>query len=376
MESSIEKDNVKNFINNIIKNTDNKFIKSILNFIIIIGLILFLLFIFYYYFKKSRECAAMNKYYGSVNGKITSLSKDEAQYKLRDYYIQTAYNCCASGNYSFDYVDICNLKAVLKEGVRCLDFEIFSLDDNPIVSTNTTSKFNEKETFNYISFSNVLSVIRNDAFNGSTSPNFTDPVILHLRIKSNNIVMYNNLAKIMESYNDLLLDKNYSYENNGIDLANVTLSELLGKIIIIVDKSNTTYVNTDFYEYINITSNSPYMRLYRYYDVKNSPNIEELTNFNKRRMSVCLPNNESNPTNCSSVALRECGVQMIGMRYGLQDSYLAENKIFFDNNGRSFVLKPERLRYFPVQLTTPTPQNPKVSFETRNIESNYIKFNI
>ena len=39
-------------------------------------------------------------------------------------YIKTAYNCCSGGNYKNDYVDLCVLKNILKQGVRGLDFEI------------------------------------------------------------------------------------------------------------------------------------------------------------------------------------------------------------------------------------------------------------
>ena len=43
---------------------------------------------------------------------------------LGDYYIKSAYNCCAVNNYIYDYVDLCGLKACLKRGVRFLDFEV------------------------------------------------------------------------------------------------------------------------------------------------------------------------------------------------------------------------------------------------------------
>ena len=55
---------------------------------------------------------------------------------LYDYYIKTAYNACAGGSYKNDFVNICNLKAILKQGVRCLDFEIYSVDDKPPVNKN------------------------------------------------------------------------------------------------------------------------------------------------------------------------------------------------------------------------------------------------
>ena len=39
-------------------------------------------------------------------------------YKLKDFYIKTAYNACCSGKYKNDYVDICALKNCAKYGYR------------------------------------------------------------------------------------------------------------------------------------------------------------------------------------------------------------------------------------------------------------------
>ena len=47
---------------------------------------------------------------------------------LRDFYIKTAYNCCASGQFKNDYVGACALYNAIAQGVRCLDFEIYCLN--------------------------------------------------------------------------------------------------------------------------------------------------------------------------------------------------------------------------------------------------------
>ena len=61
-----------------------------------------------------------------INSKwTTSSSPDYTGKNLRDFYIKTAYNCCASGQFKSDYVSMCALQNTIKQGVRCLDFEIF-----------------------------------------------------------------------------------------------------------------------------------------------------------------------------------------------------------------------------------------------------------
>ena len=49
--------------------------------------------------------------------------------QVRDFYIKTAYNCCCSGKFKNDYVDLCSLDVVNAYGVRALDFQIYSKDE-------------------------------------------------------------------------------------------------------------------------------------------------------------------------------------------------------------------------------------------------------
>ena len=41
----------------------------------------------------------------------------------------------------------------------------------------------------------------------------------------------------------------------------------------------------------------------------------------------------------------------------------------------AFALKPQALRYVPVTIPDPTPQNPNYSYATRNVSSDYYNFN-
>ena len=366
---------LKNQILNLKENTISTIIFVSIIFIIILA-------ICYYLYKKnlnSRECNFMTNIYGTLNNKIKPI---DSKYKtfnnnLLDYYIKTSYNCCSGGNYKNDYVNTCNLINVLKQGCRGLDFEIYSIDDNPVVATSTSNNYYVKETYNYVKFSDVMNILSNYAFSQSTSPNYTDPIIIHLRILSNNQKMFNKFAQVFESYNNLLLGKKYSYENHGNNIGNIPILNLKGKIVVVVDKSNTSFLdNQPFLEYVNITSNSIFMRALHYYDIKNTPDINELQNYNKQNMTIAMPDIGSNPPNPSGIVVRETGCQLIAMRYQYIDQYIEENISFFDENGFAFVLKPERLRYIPVILPDPTPQKPELSYETRTISSNYYNFNI
>ena len=361
-----------------IKNMDEDFQSYMIMAFIFIILIISIGYMIYLNKLENRECDYMNNLYSSVDGNIRPItsSDPDCSGNLFDYYIKSAYNACSGGNYKNDFVDICNLKAVIKQGVRCLDFEVYSVNDNPVVATSTSDSYYVKETFNSVNFASVMDTIRNYAFSGSTCPNPTDPIIIHLRCKSNNQKIYSKLADIFKSNNDIMLGKEYSFEIEGKNLGNVPLMSLQNKVILVMDRSNPAFIESEnLLEYVNMTSNSIFMREYNYYNVKNIPDVNELTEFNKRGMTIVIPDNESNPANPSGMVSRASGCQMVAMRYQLVDNNLMENALFFDRAGYAFALKPADLRYQPVTVPAPTPQNPGYSYATRNSSTDYYSFN-
>jgi hypothetical protein len=349
--------------------------------------VMFITLAVYFYFSgtlfssglRARDCKYMDTMFGSLNGKIKSVDPNNEmyQYSLRDYYIKSAYNACSGGNYKNGYVDTCTLKNLIKQGVRGLDFEVYSINNQPVVATSTSDNYCVKETFNSVQFSDVLNVIRDYAFASSTAPNPFDPIILHLRMKSSNQEMYSNFAKMLEGYNEILMDKRYSFEYYGKNFGTVKLPELEGKIVIIVDRSNLAFMESEaFHEYVNMTSNSIFMRALHYYDIINTPDMVELIGYNKLNMTIGMPDKGSDPPNPSSLTMRTYGVQMLAMRYQTVDTNLEENDLFFDEAGHAFVLKPDKLRYIPETIPAPPKQDPSVSFATRTISSDFYKFEI
>lgn len=360
-----------------ISNMKEDFVSYIILGIIILVLIILIIYLVYIHKLENSECSYMNNLYSAVDGHIRSIDPmdPDCSGNLYDYYIKTAYNACSGGGYKNDFVNICNLKSVLKEGVRGLDFEVYSIDNNPVVATSTSDSYYVKETFNSVNFSDVMSTIANYAFTSGTAPNYSDPIIIHLRIKSNNQTMYTNLASIFQSYEDIMLGKEYSFESNGTNLGGFPLVNFMNKIVLIVDKINNAYLdNPEFLEYVNLTSNSIFMRAFNYYDVKNNPDINELTEFNKRGMTIVFPDSGVNPVNPSGMLCRESGCQMVAMRYQYVDNYLEENAVMFDRCGYAFCLKPQRLRYVPVTIPDPVPQKPEYSYATRSSSTDYYSF--
>lgn len=364
---------------NSIKNMSEGFISNIILGFIVLLVIIIIGYIVYLSKLQSKECDYMNDIYGALDGNLRPISSSDSDCSgnLNEYYVKTAYNACSGGSYKNDYVDICNLKAVLKQGVRGLDFEIYSIDNNPVVATSTTNNYYVKESYNYVSFEDVMNTIQNYAFAASTAPNYTDPIIVHLRFMSNNQDMYTNLATLFSSYTDILLDKEYSYETAGHNLGGEPLLNFMNKVILIFDRSNTAFLeNEDLTEYVNMTSNSIFMRAYSYYDVKNSPDLEELREYNKKNMTIVFPDSGSNPENPNGILVRDAGCQMVAMRFQYVDNYLMQNTGFFDNCSYAFCLKPIELRYEPVVIDEATPQDPALSYATRNVTTDFYSFDV
>jgi hypothetical protein len=360
-----------------LKSLDEDFQSYMVMIFIGIILIIFIGYLIYLSRLQNAECDYMNNLYSSVDGNIRSItsSDPDCSGNLCDYFVKTAYNACSGGSYKNNFVDICNLKAVIKQGVRCLDFEIYSVNDQPVVATSTSDSYYVKETFNSVNFGSVMDTIRNYAFSGGTCPNPTDPLLIHLRCKSNNQNMYSKLAEIFKSNTDIMLGMNYSFESEGKNLGTVPLLKLQNKVILIMDRSNNAFLeNDDLLEYVNITSNSIFMRASDFYNVKNNPDINELTDFNRRGMTIVFPDGGASPSNPSGMTCRATGCQMVAMRYQLVDNYLMENTLFFDRAGYAFALKPDDLRYEPVTISAPTSQNPDYSYATRTASTDYYSF--
>jgi hypothetical protein len=104
--------------------------------------------------------------------------------------------------------------------------------------------------------------------------------------------------------------------------------------------------------------------------VKNVPDIDELSNYNKGSfMTIVLPDGGVNPPNPSADYARELGCQFVAMRYQYVDNFLLSDTNFFDDNGYAFVQKLGGMRYEPVTIPPPIPQNPDLSYEQKTSEA-------
>ena len=329
------------------------------------------------------NCAAISK----SNPKLTQItplsnkltSPDYMGKNIRDFYIKTAYNCCASGNFKSDYVSMCALYNVIAQGCRCLDFEIYCLNDTPVVAVSSIDQIGVKQSYNFLNAADVLEAVNNYAFNGSVlpsliagspdnpqrfCPNPSDPMFLHFRLKTNNVSVINQLASIIaKTFESKLLPIQFMREANGKNMTKTPIKDLVdninGKVVIMVEKNSNTggmpilYQSANMWELTNITTNSVYIHEKRFTDIKNTNSPKEVVDFNRQNMTIVLPDLNENNTNYIYVVPRMLGCQFIAMKLQNNDQNLISYNNFFDRMKCAFVPRPAELLHVPVYIPEP-----------------------
>lgn len=336
--------------------------------------ILVLLGIYVYYrtqiIKETQDLNTMTSTLATIPVTMSGINKVDAQfqYKLRDYYIASSYNSCCPGEFLDDYVSLEALTTVIKRGARLLDFEIYSYKGEVIVAAGPTDNNHFKGTYNGIPIGEVFDTINRYAFSGG-APNQHDPLFIHLRIKSNIPDVFYQIAKeLTTNFNNLLsqIDSKYAYEAHGENFTKEPLLNFQDKIIIICDNLNNNFRGTPLDELVNLTSNSQFFRGNRTYDIEFTPDMNDLIEFNKKNMSIVLPDLSALNKNQNAALQQKYGCQMTCMNYQKLDTNLEYYLKFFANS--AFVLKPKSLRYVPVTFTRPPPQDPQLSYAPRKID--------
>lgn len=312
--------------------------------------------------KPKKQCNDLNNIY-SINTNIKPINQlnDPLWMKpLNFYYIKTSYNSCSIGSYRDDFVDTCILNQVIGQGVRSFDFEIFNINNEAVVSTSSTSTLNPymKNTYNQLPFSQILNILVTEAMMNTNNlcPNPTDPLFISLRMNTNNMQVYDNIASNLQNYtNQYLLAPEYNCANITNFGSDVTLDKLFNKMVVIVFPTNSTILqSTNLYEFTNINAyGNPYFNYMTYYNAVNDNSSETITDA-KTQLTYITPSLEyGTPTNPDPSYCLSLGVQFIGMSYQIFDSFLQAYEYFFNTAGNAFIMKNPSL--LPVSVVVDVP---------------------
>jgi hypothetical protein len=311
-----------------------------------------------------------------IEKNITSMNPDDSQskFKFRDYYIKAAYNAFNPYKFKNSTVSMDALLYVIARGCRFIDFEVFSVDNEPVIGSSSVNSFNYKETFNHIPVAEAFEVLGSYVFSGAKCPNPSDPFIIHMRMMSRNITMYDKLANVIAQSKTVarnLLGPKYGREYQSKDLGNENILDFRGKIILMVDGTNQVYRNTKLFELINMSSNSLFLSKHTYFGVKNIGDPQAFKDANKKNMCLVIPDKAGRPLNEGHNGPYTWGCQIAAMCFQeeARDEKFKAYEDKFASVGYAFILKPEDLRYVPITIAPPAPPNPNSSMETRPTEA-------
>jgi len=273
---------------------------------------------------------------------IMSIGKEYTNRPLKEYVIKSSYNSAITGK----YVNPEMVKYLLQRGCRLLDFEVLYIDEMPYVTYTTDSNLEAINTDNKVLLDNILTSAVSQAFT-QPSPNYEDPLFIHLRLKSKQNDIYKAVAKSIDA---TLRGKLYSKKITDT----TKLSDIMGKVVIIMDKTINRKYETDSIckvtdkdcyklpKYINMDSGSDLLYQNTYTDILNQPyNIvnvidkcDHCTNVRHNRMVVPekTHSNTNNPNALDLIGKHGC--QIVTQRFYLKDDNLYKyEKLFDDNKG-------------------------------------------
>ena len=347
--------------------TFNKLMESEQNYIIITFVIIFFILfslLSWIYIKlsiPSNACKRIQKLYELPNpyrseegflkqqGGVV-IPPDTSYNAPRNYHIKTAYNCCCIDGYKNNFVDECALIECIKLGARCLDFEIYSLNNKPVVAASTVHNNDIKETYNEIPFHRILHIIGTDAFDSEKTGCSNDPLYLHFRIKSGNPTIYDSMAESIkkELFNEansgrqdtMVVSKpSYDYKHFLQD----GWENFYQKIIIMCDSPNKNLIrDSKLKDFTNIIAGGEALSVLHFETLQatGKQSNSYLMRSSKNKFYMVLPNLNSKIKNYDVTYPLHNGCQFIAMKFQHFDTNLNSYfKYFKDKGNYAFVLK-------------------------------------
>lgn len=327
-----------------------KAIQYALNIVIFIIVASFFIYVYVVLKRDKNNCTKLDtKMNTNIVPLLTNTKINLKNTTLNQTFIKTAYNCCCSGQFKNDYVNYCALINCAKQGVRALDFTIYSLKGNPVIAASTLKSNDYKETYNSLPFSDTMSQVYQYFISSNMNcPNISDPLFLIFRVQSLLKKTYDQMASILNAtFGDNSLNGNiifYVKSNGDKPLDNVLLSALTNdkiqgcKVIIIID---ITGLQKDLYKKSSLSLLSALdigngdNIIYRETDLIQQPDIENLTS---PSLSFLYPDYSNSSNNYNFVDGLKYKINFIGLSFQTNDVHL---KVFNDMFSKSSIITVE-----------------------------------
>ena len=227
--------------------------KTMMFIVIFIIILIIIIYISAQHDLLKKNCGIIGTYL-PMPGLTDDLYTNEAYTNLRkqpikNLYIKTAYNCCCTGHFRNDYIDNfkqnginCALKNCAQQGVRALDFTIYSMKDTlvtfkPVISASSVVENTYKEMYNHSDFDSTMSKVNEYFLLNSNNTSNSSPLFLIFRVFSTTQSIYDSIGTILTST-----------FSNALYIAaplttNTTLNDLEHKRVVIIIEPFTDNVN-------------------------------------------------------------------------------------------------------------------------------------
>jgi hypothetical protein len=299
---------------------------------IIIGAIIMFIAIYsmFQIARRQKNCDRIKEYKGDRT--IQPISTADKTTKLIDVYVKTAYNCCCSGDFNNDYVDTCALSYCSEQNVRALHFDIYSLNNRPVIATSSVKGNSYKETYNSLDLYSTMDFVKNKFMINS------DPLFLIFCVNSKISTTYESMyAILVELFGTGNKTGNTIYLSS--DIGNTPLLDLRNKVVICVEAFDKPSFYASSLALITSLDLNGSSKIYRESDILDLYNSKQTPkDFIPPYPQILFPNKQKSSNNYDFVTTGvQYGINFIGMSFQTDDSTLSIYKKGFSNNKSSFI---------------------------------------
>lgn len=305
----------------------------------IICILLVILFIFYVsfifmYINENFEINQFSALQPQYYNNLSNVNNETQKLSLKMCIIKSSYNTALTNK---NRIDTKNVKKLILQGCRFLDFEIFDNKDIAVVAVSKGKDSIDITSKNYIPLNDIFNTIMINAFS-SPCRNYNDPLFIHLRIKSQNINIFHHIGAAVDKYfsNIMMMD-----EVNGDTL----IKTLMNKVILIIDKSKSLdYTDDKIYpncysdkksndkcynlsNYTTLESNSILLQSFTYKSIIKQ--VQTHVNSNVYKLKIILPDVDEKDNILFNEVTQNYGVQFLPMKFYNFDYKIQKYADFF-----------------------------------------------
>ena len=287
--------------------------------------------------RQKSNCDRIKKYKGDRT--IRPIKKSDKTTKLIDVYVKTAYNCCCSGDFNNDYVDTCALSYCSEQKVRALHFDIYSLNNRPVIATSSVKGNSYKETYNSLDLYSTMDFVKNNFMIDS------DPLFLIFCVNSKISTTYESMyAILVELFGTGNTTGNSIFLSS--DIGNTPLIDLRDKVVICVEAFDKTSFYASSLALITSLDLNGSSKIYRETDILDLYNSgQKPRGYIPKFPQVLFPNKQKSSNNYDFVTTGvRYGINFIGMSFQTNDTTLSIYKKGFSKNKSSFIKRGDIIK--------------------------------